>query len=253
MDDKILIEHRETWKRKPVLREIYEDFYRRIVCYCRPGRSLEVGGGSGNFKEFIGDVLSTDIIPAPWLDTVADAQALPFSDAKFANVVGMDVLHHIERPVRFLREVTRVLQPGGRLVLVEPAITPLSWWLYRFFHPEPVNMNVDPLRDGPIDPKRLPFDSNQAIPTLLFGSYLEHLNKLFPLLRIVHLERFSFFAYPLSGGFRPWSLIPARMVRSTLAFECALAPIIGRLMAFRLFIVLEKLPVSEDIIDKVTQ
>ena len=35
-------------------------------------------------------------------------------------------MHHIERPRRFFAEVRRLLGPGGRLVAVEPAITPVS-------------------------------------------------------------------------------------------------------------------------------
>ena len=165
--------YREVWDRKPVLRAIYGDIYRRILHHVVPGPILEIGGGSGNFKDFAPDTVSTDILPAPWLDLVCDAQALPFADASFANIVMVDVLHHIENPVRFLTEAARVLRPGGRLVACEPAITPLSGIFYRRFHDEPVDMSVDPLKPvaalGPKDP----YDSNQAIPTLMVGRYRE--------------------------------------------------------------------------------
>jgi len=65
--------YRDRWTSKPVLRAIYTDYYRRIVGECKPGRSLEIGGGSGNLKDYVGDVVSTDIVPAPWLDAAADA------------------------------------------------------------------------------------------------------------------------------------------------------------------------------------
>jgi len=41
---------REAWQRKPSLRRVYEDIYRRMRAQCIPGTTLEVGGGSGNFK-----------------------------------------------------------------------------------------------------------------------------------------------------------------------------------------------------------
>jgi SAM-dependent methyltransferase len=240
MSSEILREHRQTWQKKPVLRAIYTDFYQRITTACRPGLSLEIGGGSGNLKDFSAHVVSTDIVPSPWLDAAADAQALPFAAGSFANVVAVDVLHHIERPSRFLAEAERVLQGGGRIILVEPAITPISWIFYRLFHPEPVVLRADPLADGPLDPGRQPFDANQAIPTLLFGRYRQRLKQVAPNLELITLERFSLLAYPLSGGFRPWCLIPAACIGRLLDIERILAPVLGPVMAFRLFAVLEK-------------
>ena len=240
MTEKVLHEHRKTWAHKPVLRAIYNDFYRRIADAARPGFSLEIGGGSGNLRDFTTNVVSTDIVFTPWLDAVADAQALPFSDASFSNIVAIDVLHHIERPKQFLSEARRVLKPGGRILLIEPAITPVSWIFYNFFHPEPVVLSADPLEDGPIDPNRDPFDSNQAIATILFGRSRHRMNKLFPDLSVTRMERFSFFAYPLSGGYRPWCLIPSASIGALLGFENRISSALGGLMAFRCFIVIEK-------------
>jgi SAM-dependent methyltransferase len=242
MTHRILREQRSTWKRKPVTRVIYTDFYHRIVAWARPGLSLEIGGGSGNLKEFAGgDVISTDILSVPWLDATADAQLLPFSDDTFMNIVAIDVIHHIERPRRFLSEAKRTLQSGGRLLLIEPAITPVSWLFYKYLHREPIVLNVDPLADGPIDRNRRPFDANQAIPTLLFRRYRRRLEETFPEFKIIHFEWMSLFAYPLSGGFRRWSLIPAQSIGLILKIERALAPLMGRLMAFRLFVIIEKI------------
>lgn len=50
----------------------------------------------------------------------ADAARLPFADASFPCVLVRDLLHHLPEPERALGEVVRVLQPGGRLCLLEP-------------------------------------------------------------------------------------------------------------------------------------
>lgn len=237
----VLEAHRKIWKGKPVLRAVYEDYYRRISEACVPGRTLEVGGGTGNLREFRGDIVSSDIVTVPWLDVVADAQRLPFASESFANIVAVDVLHHIHRPLYFLAEVERVLQPAGRLVLVEPAITPLSWPFYRFFHPEPVVLHVDPLEDGIIDSRKDPFEANQAIPTLLFGPARQRLRAMFPALSLWDKRYLSVFVYPLSGGFRNWCLVPSVGVGLLLRLDAVLSRVFGRVAGFRLFVVIEKL------------
>jgi len=46
----------------------------------------------------------------------ADAERIPYDDDTFDLVVGHAVLHHIPDIEQSLREVLRVLQPGGRFV-----------------------------------------------------------------------------------------------------------------------------------------
>ncbi len=233
-------EFRAVWDSKPVLRAVYGDYYRRMASQCRPGTTLEVGAGSGNLNEVMADVVASDIVACPWLDAVVDAQALPFADGSLANIVGVDVLHHVQYPRRFLAEARRVLAPGGRVVLVEPAITPVSWAVFKLGHPEPVDMRADPLSAGAPDASKHPMDSNQAIPTLLAGRDRNRLEREITGLRVAHAERLSLFAYPLSGGFRPWNLLPARAVGPVLRLEEHLNPVLARAMGFRLLLVFER-------------
>jgi SAM-dependent methyltransferase len=69
---------------------------------------------------------------------VADAESLPYADDSFDLVVGHAVLHHIPDVELALREVLRVLKPGGRFVFAgEPTrygdyvarrLSRLTWW-----------------------------------------------------------------------------------------------------------------------------
>jgi SAM-dependent methyltransferase len=232
--------YRAVWERKPALRAVYGDIYRRMLAACIPGAVLEVGGGSGNFKSAAPSAICSDILPAPWVDVVCDAQRLPFAPGSFANIVMVDVMHHVEHPRYAFAEAQRVLRPGGRLVLCEPAITPVSGIFYRLFHDEPVDMSADPLTGGSISADKDPYVSNQAIPTLLVGTFRRALEEAAPGLRLLGVDRFSFLAYPLSGGFRPWSLLPQSAARPLLALEWRCRRLFGRLAAFRLLAVYGK-------------
>ncbi len=235
-----LQEFASVWERKPVLRTIYSHYYRLILAACGPGRTLEIGGGVGNLKRFAKEILTVDILPAPWLDVVCDAQKLPFEHASFGNIIMFDVLHHLASPPAFFREAERVLRSGGKLVVLEPAITPVSWLFYNYFHHESVDMSQDPFqRVAPAI--KDPYASNQAIPTLLFCKYQQRFHAHYPNLRITETKLFSLFAYPMSGGFKRWSLIPQRLVSPMLRLEERLNPLLGRLLAFRLLAIVTRI------------
>lgn len=235
------LEHRRLWRQKPVLRIVYEDLFRRLAEACVAGPVLEIGGGSGNFKDSRPGTTSLDIQPLPWVDAVADAHDLPFAEASFDNIVMLDTLHHLERPVLFFRDAARVLRPGGRLVMIDPMISPLSRFFYHHFHPEPVDMRADPLTDAPRMTGRDPFDSNQAVPTLLFFRAGARFEAAFPEFRLLECRGFGLFAYPLSGGFRPWSLLPAFAAPALLRLERMIEGILAPLIGFRMIVVIERL------------
>lgn len=232
--------NKTVWDHKPVLREIYHDFYRRIHRHLTEGKTLEIGSGTGNMKEYSSNVVATDISFSPWLDCAMDAQRMPFADNSFNNIVAVDVLHHIERPLFFFQEASRILNKGGRIVLLDPAITLFSYVFYKFIHEEPVDMGANPLEDLPFTKNRDPFDANQGFPTLLFERYRKMFTQTFPALHLKEKQYMSLWVYPLSGGFQKWCLVPKFLTKPLLKLEHKLEPFLGQFLSFRLLIVLEK-------------
>lgn len=235
-----LEEHRDVWATKPALRAVYQYYFRRIADLCEPGITVEIGSGPGLLRESIPGVFSTDVIRTPWIDVVADAQELPFADASISNLILFDVLHHVPEPSRFFREAERVLRPDGKVILLEPAITPVSYAFYKFIHEEPVDTRVNPF-DGVIvgDPTD-PFDSNQAIPTLLFVRHHREFQRRFPALRMERSVHLALFAYPMSGGFQRWSLVSVAWAERLLWLEEKAEKLLGPLLGFRLLTVLTR-------------
>ena len=91
-------------------------------------RLLDAGAGEGQHRRhfahcrYIGVDLAVG--EAAWdysrLDALADLARLPFPDSCFAAAINIVVLEHVAEPSQVLAELARVLQSGGRLLLVAP-------------------------------------------------------------------------------------------------------------------------------------
>ncbi len=68
---------------------------------------------------------------------VADAAAIAAPDASFDAVVDVGIIHHIPEWPAALREIRRVLRPGGRFFFEEVTDHALGRWFYRTFLDHP--------------------------------------------------------------------------------------------------------------------
>jgi len=235
--------HRRAWDANRQLRTLNADLYTRLANELPPaslGRRIELGSGPGFAREFIPNLELTDLVRAPWHDGEASAEALPFEAGSIGALVLFDVLHHVPSPRKFFDEAIRVLAPGGRIVMCEPYISPVSYPVYKLFHEEPVDMGADPLALHVADGARDPFDSNQGIPTLLFGRKRHAFTQTFPALSIARLEYLSGLSMPASGGFSRAPFLPWGLWSLLHRIDGRVPSAVMRWMAFRMLIVLER-------------
>src|SRR6266581_7621198 len=121
-------------------RRIIESFVEKI-CHDigkRKPRILDVGCGTGANLQMLSqfgaaegvDVSSEalEFCRARGLTNVKQgaAETLPHGDASFDLVTGLDVIEHLDDDVAGLREMRRVLRPGGRVMVIVPAFM----WLW---------------------------------------------------------------------------------------------------------------------------
>jgi len=65
-----------------------------------------------------------------------DLASLPFAAGEFDFILSLETLEHAPDPLAFLRELARVLKPGGTLVLsCPPAAAELPLWIYELLLP----------------------------------------------------------------------------------------------------------------------
>lgn len=115
------------------------------------GDALEIGTGSGYGIRVIAPhtrrfVTVDKHVPAPELLRLPNVEfrqavvpPLDFPDEHFDCVISFQVIEHIRRDLDFVREVYRVLRPGGRFILTTPN-APMSLtrnpWHVREYMPE---------------------------------------------------------------------------------------------------------------------
>ena len=82
--------------------------------------NLYIGGAGSAVDGYI----NVDLFPLPGVNVVASVEQLPFPSNLFQRVECDAVLEHVERPEPAVREIERVLAPGGFAHLVVPFCHP---------------------------------------------------------------------------------------------------------------------------------
>lgn len=229
---------RQIISSKPFLHAIYEEWYGILASKLPPGDGevLELGSGAGFCDRYIKGLITSEVFACPAVRLVADAQRLPFGDDSLRAIVFIDVLHHLPDSRLFFAEASRCLRPGGKVLMIEPWVTPWSRFVYRHLHHEPFCPEASDWRfpsTGPLS------GANGALPWIVFVRDRRGFEAEFSRLVIDEIRPFLPFRYLVSGGVGLRSLMPGFTHPLWARLERALKPLMPRLAMFA-FIAIHK-------------
>lgn len=89
------------------------------------GRLLDLGCGAvplyAAYAPFVSEVTCVDWAPGEHIDMYCDLSVpLPFGADSFDTIILSDVLEHVPEPALLWREMTRLLAPGGQIIMNVP-------------------------------------------------------------------------------------------------------------------------------------
>jgi SAM-dependent methyltransferase len=122
---------RRYYEARPGWKDGTEEFHEMCgKAIARSSRILEIGAGPSNptsrFLATLGELHGVDVDPAVRENTALSRAALlegtrlPYPDTEFDACVSNYVIEHIQDPHTHMREVSRVLRPGGAYIFRTP-------------------------------------------------------------------------------------------------------------------------------------
>jgi SAM-dependent methyltransferase len=226
--------HAAVLRRKPMLAAVFRECHELMLHLDRrtfgdtPGLRIELGAGVAPIAGTFPDVLATDVVPGPGLDAVLDAQDLDLSDGSVRALYGQNCFHHFPDPLRFLKEVERVVAPGGGVLLIEPYYGPVASLAFkRMFASEDFDKGMPGWTTNATGPM---YGANQALSYIVFDRDRARFERELPNLELV--ETFplsSYLRYLLSGGLNFRQLVPSFTEPVLRRLEWMLTPARGAL------------------------
>ncbi len=90
-----------------------------------------------DFAQYDGKGNSRGLQQGRWdqskLDIISDITAIPKPDASFDAIMCVEVLEHLPEPIKAIQEFSRLLKPGGYLILTAPFCSLTHFAPYHFF------------------------------------------------------------------------------------------------------------------------
>ncbi|MGB6068502.1 MAG: methyltransferase domain-containing protein [Desulfomonilaceae bacterium] len=243
-DPRTTVVRRRIIQTKGYLRQVYREWYRAVLAALphTDGPVLEVGSGPGFLRDLIPDLITSDILRVNGLSVVLDGSEMPFATCSLRAIVMVDVLHHVCRPRRFIKEAARCVKPCGRLVMIEPWVTNWSRLVYSRLHHEPFDPESEEWEfqtKGPLS------GANGALPWILFQRDRSRFAAEFPQWHVTDIKPQMPISYLLSGGISLRGFAPGRSFKAVKRIEGFLEPWMDNLAMFAQ-ITLERLDVEID-------
>jgi SAM-dependent methyltransferase len=235
--------HRKMLAKKRMLRDVFTEFHHLFKkldqqFFSSKGAEVELGAGISPMRDSYPNVLATDIVDAPHLDRVINAEAMDLADNSVRTFYGQNCFHHFPHPDKFLFELERVLIPGGGAILLEPYYGPFASFLFkRLFRTEGFD-KAFPSWETPVEG---PMNgANQALSYIVFVRDRAELERKHPSLKIVHEQRAgNYLKYVISGGLNFRQLLPDSMTGTVSFIEKLLWPF-NRWFALHHIVVIRK-------------
>jgi SAM-dependent methyltransferase len=111
------------------LGDIVVEYYERALREHARGTLLDLGSGNvplyGIYRDYVDDNVCVDWPYSPHASEHVDLETdlnepIPLPDAGFDTVLVTDVLEHIANPSQLWREISRLLKPGGKVIVGVP-------------------------------------------------------------------------------------------------------------------------------------
>lgn len=229
---------------KPFLNKLYNEWYHAMSQWIDAeagGRVLELGSGAGFLKAVMPDAITSEILDVSGVDIVMDGLAMPIRSTALKAIVMVDVLHHLPDAGRFFLEAARCVRASGRVIMIEPWVTPWSEIIYGHLHHEPFDKHVRDWkfpRGGPLS------QANSALPWIVFSRDKDTFERQFPQWHLKSIALHTPFRYLISGGVSMRGMLPGNCFNAVAWMEKRLAPLMPCLGMFAT-IVLERTLVPE--------
>lgn len=200
-----LEKHKGLIRRNLFLKKLYTDFYDEFKRVKKPsGTLVELGSGGGFIKQIVPSVVTSDVVGGDGIDKVFNATKMPFKSGSVSSFFMLNVFHHIKRPALALKEISRCLKTGGKVVMIEPYNSVWARFIYQNFHHE----EFDPGSGWAIKGKGRMSDANGAMPWIVFERDKKKFAQKFPELEITRVEPHTPILYLVTGGLSKNQLLP---------------------------------------------
>jgi SAM-dependent methyltransferase len=165
---------------------------------------LEVGSGAGFTKFFIENknFKMSDISEDSHLDFKnIDAQSTGFNDASFDYIIASNMIHHIPYPIKFFKEMNRILKKEGKLIIFESYCSVIFQLVTILMKHEGYDFTLDVWDEKkPKSDENDAWAGNIAVPHLIFDDKKKFNENLGDLFSLEYEQLSECFIFLNSGG-----------------------------------------------------